>query len=171
MANWVFALLAVSAAVLSAQVKAPQLELVAELSATVDPPVDVGPTPRGQHRIIPITGGTFSGPKLKGKILPGGADWQFIHDDGLTEIEARYTLETSDGVRIPVLSKGVRHGPKEVLARLAAGQNVDPSEYYFRTSMSFQPPKGAYEWMERSVFVAVGERYKDRVLIRVWRLP
>ncbi|MFL5040199.1 MAG: DUF3237 domain-containing protein, partial [Xanthobacteraceae bacterium] len=98
----------------------------------------LGQTPRGERRIINILGGRVDGAKLNGQILAGGADWQIIRDDGVTELEARYTIETVGGARILVVSEGLRHGPAEVMAQLARGEPVDPGLYYFRTSKRFE---------------------------------
>jgi Protein of unknown function (DUF3237) len=95
----------------------------------------------GSPAYVPITGGTFSGPQIAGRILPGGADSQFVEPDGLTFVDARYVIET-DGIRIGVRNQGIRHGSKEILARLAAGEAVPASQYYFRTSPRFYPPVG-----------------------------
>ena len=97
---------------------------------TLAPPQELGETPLGRRRVIPITGGSFRGEKLAGRVLPGGADWQLIRSDGVAELDARYTLETSDGALIYVNNFGYRHGPAEILQRLAAGDPVDPSLYY-----------------------------------------
>ena len=86
-----------------------------------------GVTPYGERRIINILGGTVEGPKLKGRILPGGADWQIIRSDGAADIQARYTIEADSGAHILVNSVGLRHGPPEVLARLGRGEQV-PAE-------------------------------------------
>ncbi len=112
-------------------------EYAFELRATVDTPQEVGDTPAGRRRFIPITGGTFEGPKLKGTILPGGADAQVIRNDGVTDLVARYTLKVDDGTLIYVVNRGLRHGPPEVMQRLMRGESVDPAAYYFRTTPVF----------------------------------
>ena len=93
---------------------------------------DLGNTPHGHRRIIPITGGSFEGPAIKGTVEPGGADWQIIRADNVAELNAQYTLKTDDGALIYITNKGYRHGPPAVLQRLAKGEAVDPKEYYFR---------------------------------------
>ena len=98
----------------------------------------LGNTPYGERRIINILGGTVEGSRLKGKILPGGADWQIIRSDGVVHLHARYTVETDSGGLILVNSEGYRHGPPEVMARLARDETVDPSLYYFRAFMRFE---------------------------------
>ena len=148
----------------------PHLEFIADLTVTLGEPLVVGPTPRGLHRIIPITGGQVEGPKLKGVILPGGADWQYIDATGTTDVDARYTLRTSDGVLLGITSLGLRAGPPEVLARLARGEAVDPATYYFRTAVRVEAPAGPYEWLARAIFLAQAERLPDTVRIRLWQV-
>ena len=112
----------------------PRLNLVYRLEATVGEPQDVGQISAGQRRIVPLTGGTFSGPELRGTLIPvASADWQIILPDGTTLGDVRYTLKTEQGDLLYVQSHGVRHGPPEVLERLGRGGDVDPSEYTFRT--------------------------------------
>jgi Protein of unknown function (DUF3237) len=148
----------------------PQLEFTLELRVDIGPPIELGTSCFGIRRTVPITGGTFSGPHISGRVLAGGADWQFVENDGLTFVDARYAVETSDGVRIEVHNQGVRHGTPEVLARIAAGERVAPEEYYFRTGPRFYSPEGRYEWLKRSVFIGTCERYEELVVVRVWRV-
>lgn len=150
--------------------KPPQLEFVCEIRAAVAAPREVGRTPAGVGRIVDIVEGTFEGPRLRGSILPGGADWQILRDDGVAELHAHYVLKTEDGVLIQVRNRGLRHGPPEVLRRIAEGQAVDPSEYYFRTAPVFEAPAGRYEWLNRGVFVATAEREAARVVVGVFQV-
>ena len=137
---------------------------------TLGPAQELGEGPRGRRRIIPITGGTLSGERLSGRILPGGADWQIVCADGLSQLEARYTLETDDGALIYVRNVGLRHGPADVLAKLAAGEPVDPSRYYMRTTPSFETGAERYRWLNRIVCVATGVRRKDAVELDVYEV-
>jgi hypothetical protein len=91
-------------------------------------------------------------------MLRGGADWQVVRSDGVAELHALYVLQTDDGVRIQVENHGLRHGPEAVMRRLAAGEEVDPSEYYFRAAPRFSAPAGKYEWLNRSLFLCTGTR-------------
>jgi hypothetical protein len=147
-------------------------EFAFEASVMVDPPLSLGNGPHGVRRIVPITGGTVTGPRLQGKVLPGGADWQFVRPaDDVLEIEAKYTLETHDGVRIMVTNRGFRRGPKEVIDRLARGEQVDPSLYYFRTSAQFEVATDSpYAWLNQSVFVGVAERKANAAIIRFFEI-
>lgn len=148
------------------------LELSHVFTAHVDvgTPLDVGTTPRGRRRIVPILGGSVAGPRLTASILPGGADWQIIRANGTAEVVARYTLRTNDGTLISVVNKGLRRGPPDVLARLAAGEMVDPSQYYFRTSPVFEVASGPHDWLAENIFVATGERQQNQVVIQVYLL-
>ena len=148
----------------------PKLEFAFEATATLDPPQELGVTTYGKRRIIPITGGTFEGPKMKGTILAGGADWQTVRTDGSADLEARYTLKTDDGVLIYIQNKGIRTGKPEVLARLGKGEKVDPSEYYMRTAASFEVAEGKYSWLNKSVIISTGMRNANSVILRFYKV-
>jgi hypothetical protein len=137
-----------------------------EIAATLD----FGQTPHGHRRIINITGGAFGGPRLSGRVLPGGADWQVVRSDGSVEVDARYTLETDDGALIYVRNWGLRHGPPEVIRRLAAGEAVDAGEYYFRTTPVFETGAPQYAWLNGIIAVAAGERRANAVIITAYEL-
>lgn len=149
---------------------APKLEFAFELHAEVGKPDEVGAVPGGTRRVIPVLGGTFNGPGLKGKILPGGADHQLLQSDGFTQLEARYIIQTEQGEMIYVTNRGMRHGPADVLQRLNAGERVDPSLIYFRTAATLDTPAPRLQWMARSIFVCVGERYPTEVVVRFYRV-
>jgi len=169
----VAATLAVAGRPLAAQepASAPALEFVFEARVGVQTPLVVGPSSHGLRRVVPITGGTFEGPAIRGRVVPGGADWQYVRPDGVLALEAKYTLQTSDSVLVMVTNRGVRRGPPEVIARLARGERVDPSEYYFRTTAEFEAPVGGkYAWLNESVFVGIAERRSDAAIIRFYRV-
>ena len=147
-----------------------KLEALLKAEITLAPPQDLGDAPLGRRRIVPITGGRFRGERLSGRVLPGGADWQIIRGDGVSQLEARYTLETDDGALIYVHNVGLRHGPPEVLAKLAAGEPVDPSRYYMRTTPSFETGDERYRWLNKLVCVATGARRKDAVELDVYEI-
>lgn len=148
----------------------PKLEFIFEAKVTLDPVQELGITTYGKRRIIPITGGTFEGPLMRGVIVPGGADWQTVRTDGSADLEARYTLKTDDGVLIYIQNKGVRHAKPEVLARMAKGEKVDPSEYYMRTAATFEVAEGKYAWLTKAVVVSTGARMSDHVLLKFYRV-
>mgnify|MGYP000676858263 CR=1 FL=1 len=160
--------LAVAAALTAANgpaAPAPTLEYAFTVKATLLPPVEQGTVDGGRKRFIAITGGTVAGPLLDGTVLPGGGDWQTILPGGLTKVEARYFLKATDGTVIEVTNPGVRTGSAEVVERLARGEDVDPSAYYFRTTPRFDVAPGKHEWLRRHVFVARGIRRPDHVEI------
>lgn len=148
----------------------PKLEHITTLSVLVDAPVEVGELVSGRRRIIPILGGTFAGPMLSGKVLPGGADWQLIRPDGCAEIMARYTLETQNGSLIEVENGGVRHASDRIMEKLMRGEPVAPDQYYFRTSPRFQTADPSLSWLTRDLFIGRGIREPDRVCIEVYRV-
>jgi len=144
---------------------APALEYAFSVRVTLAPPLEVGDTDGGRRRFIAITGGEVYGPKLHGQVLPGGGDWQTIAPGGLTRIEAHYFLKADNGSVIEVTNPGVRVASAEVTERLAKGEKVDPSQYYFRTTPSFQAAGPELAWMQRAVFVGRGMRNPDSVVI------
>lgn len=150
---------------------APLLVFAFELRVTVADPVVIGQVPQGLRRIVAITGGTMRGPTLNGVVVPdSGADWQLIQPDGFSELDTRYTLRTDSGELIYVQNVGIRHAPPEVMQRLNAGQIVDPALVYFRTVPKFETSAPALQWLTRSVFVGVGERSPNEVIVRFYRL-
>ena len=145
-------------------------EWIMDVKADVAPPIEVPDSPLGPKRIIPILGGTFEGPLLKGRVVPGGADYQIVRKDGVTILEAKYLLETDDGVIISVVNRGMRHGPADVLRRVMAGEAVNPSEYYFRAAPEMEAPIGKYDWLNKSLFMSVGDRSVSGVVIHFHRI-
>jgi hypothetical protein len=142
-----------------------------EAHVSVDPPQVIGPSAHGLRRIVPIRGGEVTGPLLQAKVLPGGADWQFVRPDGVLQIEAKYTLQAGDGTLIMVTNRGLRHGPPEVVARLGRGESVDPSLYYFRTSAEFEAPLDSkYAWLNRALFVGIAQRTAAAAIIQFHEL-
>ena len=131
---------------------------------------ELGATPQGRRRIIGITGGRFAGERLSGRVVPGGADWQVVRADGVADLDARYTLETSDGALIYVRNRGYRHGPAEVLKKLSAGEEVDPSLYYMRTTPLFETGDARYAWLNRIVCIATGARRAAAVELDVFEV-
>lgn len=150
---------------------APALVFAFELRAKVGNPVVIGQVPHGLRRIIAITGGTVRGPMINAEVVPNsGADWQIIQPDGFSELDTRYTLRTANGELVYVQNVGIRHAAPEVMQRLNAGEVVDPKLVYFRTVPKFETSVPALQWMTRSVFVGVGERTPNEVIIRFYRL-
>lgn len=139
------------------------------LEATLGDPQDVGEISAGHRRIVPLTGGTFSGPELRGTLLPGAsADWQIVLSDGTALGDVRYTLETERGDLLYVQSQGVRHGSPEVLARLGRGEDVDASEYTFRTSTKIETAAASLDWLNKGIFISVAGRQPRCVIYEVY---
>lgn len=143
-------------------------EFIFKAAITVGEVQELGETHVGRRRIIPITGGSFEGPQLSGAVLPGGADWQIVRADGSAYLEARYTIKTNDGALVYVQNKGYRHGPAEVMARVAKGEAVDPLSYYFRATPFFETADPGLAWLNRTICVATGERQADTVILDVY---
>jgi len=148
----------------------PALAFAFEARVTVGLPLDIGAVQGARRRIVPITGGTVAGKRLSGKVLPGGADWQVIRADGVTELVARYAIQADDGALIAVVNSGLRHAPPEIMRQLTEGRRADPALVYFRTVPVFLPPDGPHAWLGRSIFLGMGERLPDQVIIRVFEV-
>jgi hypothetical protein len=149
--------------------EAPQLAYLMSISAEVGELTSMGAAPLGERRLVTITGGTFAGPLLRGDIV-GGADWQIARRDGVIELDARYALKEARGGLIQVVSQGFRHGPPEVLARLAAGEEVDPESYFFRTFMRFETGAAELAFLNRTMAVATAQRRARRVELQCFSL-
>jgi hypothetical protein len=147
----------------------PSLTRVYRLEATLGEALDVGDLAQGHRRIAPLTGGTFNGSELNGKLLPGAsADWQVVLPDGTALGDIRYTLQTDDGDLLYVQARGVRHGSADVLERLALGEDVDPSEYTFRTSTQIETAAPELDWLNKGVFISVGGRLPGAVVYETY---
>jgi hypothetical protein len=128
------------------QIETPTLEWVMTVKATIDAAIEMGKTPSGQRRVIPISGGSFEGPVLKGAVMPGGEDWQLVRDDGTTLLDAQYALRTEDGTIIRV------HNAVTVNQQVVQGESKTPTRYA-RSSVRFEAPIGKYDWLNKAVFV------------------
>jgi hypothetical protein len=148
---------------------APRLSLAFELQAQIGPAVEFGEVGGGLRRMVPILGGQVSG-RLQADVIPGGADWQTIRPSGVTDLWARYALRAADGAAIVVTNSGVRRASAEVSRRLKDGEPVDPSEYYFRSSPAFETGAPAHRWLTETLFVGVGERWPDKVRLKVYEI-
>ncbi len=147
----------------------PRLRKVYRLEATLARPLDLGDIAQGRRRIVPLTGGVFTGPEINGKLLPSAsADWQIVLADGTALGDIRYTLQTDDGDLLYVQSRSIRHGSAEVLARLGRGEDVDASEYTFRTSTQIETAAPQLDWLNKSVFVSVGGRQPAGVIYETY---
>lgn len=135
-------------------VQSPSTRFLCRITAKVAPVVSLGATPCGERRYVTITGGTVNGEEFNGKVVAGGVDWQLQRADGTLDIAAHYVIQDDDGAQVEIRSDGFRHGPAEVMQRLAAGEEVAPDEYYFRTAITFQT--GAARWRHLNSMIAIG---------------
>ena len=129
-----------------------------EIDLTVAAPQLVGATPAGDRRIFLVTGGRFEGDRLRGTVLDGGADWILVRHDGAFQLDVRLTLKTDDDALIGMTYRGLRHGPAAVMERLTRGENVDPSEYYFRIAAFFETGAEDYLWLNKICAIGMGDR-------------
>lgn len=151
------------------QLPQPSLTQVYRLEATLGEAQDLGDVATGHRRIVPLTGGSFSGPELRGKLLPGAsADWQIVLPDGTALGDIRYTLQTDGGDLLYVQSRSVRHGSPEVLARLGRGEDVAASEYTFRTSTQIEAAARELDWLNKGVFISVAGRQPSGVIYETY---
>ena len=147
----------------------PRLIRVYRLEAALGEPLDVGEVSQGRRRIVPLTGGAFTGPQLNGKLLAGAsADWQIVLPDGTALGDIRYTLQTDGGALLYVRSRGVRHGSAQVLGRLARGDDVDASEYVFRTWTRIEAASHDLDWLNKGVFIGVAGRRPGGVIYETY---
>jgi Protein of unknown function (DUF3237) len=131
------------------------------------PPQKIGAIPHGTRSIVPVTGGDFEGPRLRGKVMPGGGDWLLLRSDAVLELDLRIMLETDDGALIHMSFQGLRHGPADVIAALGRGEVVDPASYYFRTVPRFETSAEKYAFLNRIITVGVGETRPDGAVHRI----
>jgi muconolactone delta-isomerase len=147
----------------------PRLTPLYRLETTLGQPCDFGETPHGHRRIAPLTSGTFTGPQISGKLLPGAsADWQIVLSDGSALGDIRYTLQTDQGDLLYVQSRSVRHGTAEVLARLARGDDVDARAYTFRASTQIETAAPYLDWLNKGIFISVAARQAAEVIYETY---
>lgn len=124
------------------------------------PQMETGPGSRGGAlRVVPVIGGTFEGPGIKGELVPGTtADWLRSEPDGTAHMDVRLVMRTEKGQHFYMHYSGVRHGPADVIAKLGRGETVDPSSYYFRIAVRFETSDPDLAWMNKVLAVGVGQR-------------
>ncbi|HEX4278257.1 MAG TPA: DUF3237 domain-containing protein [Bryobacteraceae bacterium] len=152
------------------EITKPELLHVADFIVPVGEPIEIGRIAGNLRRMISIAEGEVSGPRLRGKVLAGGADYQIIRADGVTDLHARYVIETEERHLIYVENSGIRCGPVELMEKLWRGEPVDPALIYFRSTPRFETAAPGYEWMMRSLFLCSGARFPDRVEMRVFEV-
>jgi len=152
------------------EISTPGLLHVADLVVRIAEPIEIGLIAGNLRRVIPIAGGEVLGPRINGKVLPGGADFQIMRADGVTDLHARYVIETEERQLIYVENSGVRYGPPDLMEKLRRGEAVDPALIYFRTTPRFETAAPGYEWLMRNLFLCSGARYPDRVEMRFFQV-
>jgi hypothetical protein len=148
----------------------PQLEYLTRLTVNVGRPVEVGETHAGRRRVIPILGGMARGPAFNGKVLPGGADFQLVRSETVSDLDARYVVETDDGEHLFVTNLAYRTGRPEDIAALLRGEPVPAERIYFRCSPRFEVSGHRLSWLESTVVIGSGRREPDSVVIDLWAL-
>lgn len=149
----------------------PKFEYAMSVRLTLGPKLALGELPKGGDRYsVEILGGSFEGPRLKGKVFRGGGDWPHIRPDGVFDFDARYLLQEDDGTLIYLRNRGFRWGTGEVMARMARREPVDPSEYYMRTAPDFEVPRGPHDWLTRYIFVGVGDKTPEGNVIHYYQV-
>ncbi len=146
------------------------LRLLMTLQVVIAGAQKIGAVPHGTRVTAPIASGDFEGPRMRGKVLPGGGDWTLLRGDGVLELDLRITLETDDGALIHMTSFGLRHGPPEVIAALARGESVDPSAYYFRTMPRFETGHPKYAFLNRLLAAATGDRRAEGPIYTIYQI-
>lgn len=148
----------------------PTLDFCFTIRAEIGDILSGGASRNGERLHIAITGGVVDGPRLTGRIAPGGSDWPLVRPDGVSRISATYTIIASDGIPILVRNEGLRVSSAEVLGRLRAGETVQPSEYYFRATPVFEAPDGVHGWLNETIFVASILPAGKQITVDVYRV-
>lgn len=136
----------------------------------IKPPYNVGRTPAADRRIAELPGGYFEGEKLRGRILSGGSDWQAVRGDAAVTINVRTVLETDDGALIGMTYQGLRHGPAQVIAAIARGEEVSPKEYYMRVSVNLETASERYGWLNRILAIGHGHRLAAGAIYSIFEI-
>jgi hypothetical protein len=144
------------------------MKYLSRIEARVSTPIGARTAGGVTKRMVPIIGGRVSTPTLSGEMLPGGADWQSIRADGTGEIYARYLIRSASGAVIEVENPGIRRGPADVMQRLRAGEDLDPSLYYFRSAPRFRTAAPEYASLMDSVCVCTAARRPDAAILNVF---
>ena len=145
-------------------------ELIFEYYGDVEMPEVFEPSHAGVRMFYFLKGGAVKGPIIKGKLLSGGGDWPLIRCDGVNEIDARFTIKTDDNALIYAHYRGVAVMPPEVNDRIQKGEDVDPSEYYFRTTPVFETGSAKYAWLNQIICVGVGAVNDGRISYKVYKI-
>jgi hypothetical protein len=148
----------------------PSLKYVFTIEADITQPRSSGSGPNGRRLHIAITGGRVFGPRLTGRVLPGGSDWPVIRPDGNSVIEAHYTIEADDGTLVYVRNRGLRVSDTATLDLVKAGKPVPTAAFYMRTAPIFDAPDGAHGWLNTCLFVCSARPLSGSVRLETFRV-
>lgn len=154
----------------SVTLEPPRLEHLCDLLVTVDPPIAAGEGPFGLRRVIPITGGVVRGPRMAGRVLSAGADFQLVVGGTTAHLDARYLIELDDGARLFVHNTALRHASAQTSARLMRGESVPPGDVYFRCQPRFETGDARWAWLAERQFIGRGERAPSAVRLSFWQV-
>ena len=130
----------------------------------------IGSSPGAYRRVGVVSGGSFEGERVTGEVLEGGSDWQAVRDDGSTTLDVRLVLRTADDALIGMTYRGLRHGPRDVIAKLEKGEAVDPESYYFRITPLFETAAAKYDWLNRVIAIGAGVRRADGPIYSIFEV-
>ena len=150
----------------------PRLEFAFSIRIRLKPATYMGVSPWGNERAaVYLDEGSVEGPDIRGRVVPGsGGDWAVVRPDGVLDFDARYLLETDDGVTIYLQNRGYRWASEEVMAKMRRREEVDPSEYYMRVSPRFEVRSGKYDWLTKYVFVGIAEKIPEGNVISYYKV-
>lgn len=140
------------------------------ISLELPPPVDLGATANGHRRAGLLTGGSVSGARVQGTVLPGGNDWQLVRSDGSVSLDVRLVFECSTGALVTMAYRGLRHGPRQVIQRMERGEAVDPGSYYFRIAPLFETADPDLMWLNGVVAIGIGHRLSGLPIYNVFEV-
>lgn len=146
----------------------PQFEWLGTLSAELGETITVGEIPKGTRLIVPVTGGTFTGPNLTATLVPPSADWVLVRPDGVAELTWRVTLQAEDGAVLYVAAQGYLPHVMDILPRWGAGEAIPREEYYLVVTPYFETGAAQYDWLQQTVTVGIGSLVPGGVSYEVY---
>jgi hypothetical protein len=146
----------------------PRLDFLYTITAELAAPIAIGECPHGNRQIVPVTGGSFEGPHLKGTVLAGGGDWLLVRPDGVGELDVRATLQTDDGALVYVTYRGYLSRIMELIPRWAAGEEIPREEYYFAVTPYFETGAPQYAWLQQTIAIGIGQLVRGAVAYDVY---
>jgi hypothetical protein len=148
----------------------PKLEHIVDFRGDLKDPLSIGAGPFGARQIFDVVGGTFEGPRLKGRVLPSGGDWVLVGADGVGRLDVRSTIQTDDGANIYIQYFGTMHLNDKVMATLASGADTDFGDTYFFTAPRFETGDERYAWLNKIVAIGQGRVLPNAVEYRIFEV-